>query len=276
SEVAPTVVRDLLASLGPASAGGQLLQLGSVLEWNGAAKITVPGVTASAANASFVGQGTGIPVRQLNVSAGVSLEPHKFATIFALTREQIEASHAEQIVRLVMADSLAAAFDAALFSNAAGSSTLPPGLLNGISGISPATGGSSVALLQDLGKLVAAVSPTSGLNIAFVCDPGTAMKLIFSAGREFDLPVFASNGVAADTIICVGLNALVSIIGEPRLDASRDVEISMDTSPPTDIAGGGGTVLKSMYQVDEVAVRFVSNVAWGLRTSAASVARSAK
>jgi len=56
-------------------------------------------------------------------------------------------------------------------------------------------------MLQDIGKLVEAVSPVSGLNIVFVADPGTAVKLMLTAGPEFDLPAFASNALAANTLI---------------------------------------------------------------------------
>jgi hypothetical protein len=268
SQLAVSVVRDLLAALGPASAGGQLLQLGTTLEWNNAAKILIPGLTASAANATFVGEAQAIPARQLSVSAGPSLVPNKFATIFSLTSEQVMSSHAEELVRMVMSDSLAAAFDAALFSTTAGDTTRPPGLLYGISALPAATGGSNVALLQDLGAVVESVSPVSGLNIALVADPGTAMKLAFSAGREFDLPILASNGVPAKTFIAVGFNALVSVLSEPRIEASRDVEVAMDTVPPQD-GSIGSVVLKSQFQTDAVAIKFALDVAWALRTPSA-------
>src|SRR5262249_62145031 len=100
--------------------------------------------------------------------------PRKLATIFVLTHEMIASSHAEQLVRLVMKDSLGAALDAALFSNAAGSASQPPGLLNGVTPLSAATAGSSVAMIDDFAKLVAAVAPTCRMDIAFVTAPGTA------------------------------------------------------------------------------------------------------
>src|SRR5262249_46280359 len=159
------VVADLLSGLGPASAGSELLRRGTVLAFDGAAKITVPGITAVATNASFVGQAAPIPVRQLTVGAGASLEPHKFASIITLSREMIESSNAEQLVRLAMVDSLAAALDVALFGNTAGDATRPPGLLYNVTPITATTGGGVAAQWKDIAALVAAVSPVSGLNI---------------------------------------------------------------------------------------------------------------
>jgi hypothetical protein len=279
AELAQTRIEDLLSIFGPTSCGAALLRHGIVLEWAAAAKISIPGIsTVSGAFTSFLAEGAAIPVRQLASSVGISITPHKFATIFTLTREMVESSNAEQLVRLVMTESLNVALDAALLSANAGTAVSPPGLLFGITPITAATGGGITAMVQDLGKLVAAVSPVSGLNVALVTDPGTLTKIALSAislnsvaNQEvagFNIAMLASNSVTAGTIICVGLNALVSAFEPvPRIDASRDVEISMDTVP-TD-PSTGTTVVKSMYQVDEIAIRFIADVTWGVRTPSA-------
>jgi hypothetical protein len=173
---------------------------------------------------------------------------------------------------MVWEDSLGIALDAALYSTAAGDATRPPGLLNGVSPITAATGGGSAAMTKDIAALVAAVSPVCGLDLVFVADPATATKIKMAVFPAFDFDVLASNSVAANTLIAIGLPALVSAFGPtPRIDASRDVEstVSMDTAPPTDIAGGGGTVVKSSYQTDTVAIRFIADVAWAVRSPSA-------
>ena len=281
-ELAQTRIEDLLATFGPASCGAALLRQGTMLSWAGAATIKIPGIsTAGAGFTSFVAQGQAIPVRQLVTTAGISLTPYKFATLITLTREMIEASNAEQLVRMVMTDSLAAALDAALLSANAGTASSPPGLLYGVTPITAATGGGVGAMVKDLAALVSAVSPVSGMNVIFVTDPGTLTKMALSAisltevadvpVRGFNIPVLASSSVTAGSIMCIGLNALVSVFDEaPRIDASRDVEIAMDTAPPADIGTGMGSVaLRSMYQTDEVAIRFISDVSWGVRTPSA-------
>ena len=271
AELATTRVEDLLATFGPASAGAALLQKGNVLTWDNTAKISVPGFSAASSTfASFVGQGGPIPVRQFVTSAGISLDPKKLGTIFVLSAEMVASSNAAQLVQMVMTDTVSASLDAALFSSAAGTATQPPGLLYNVSPISPATGGSSVAMLQDFGKLVAAVSPTCGMDLAFITDPGTAVKIMLTAGPEFALPVFASNAVTVGTLICVGTSALVSAFEPtPRIDATRSFEapVAMDTAPPAD-GSIGSVVLKSSYQTDSVAIRYILDCAWGLRSPA--------
>jgi hypothetical protein len=204
----------------------------------------------------------------MSTSAGVSLTPAKFATIFALTRELVESSNAEALVKLVMSDSLSVALDTALFSNAAGSTTQPAGLLNGIVPIGAATGGGAVAMTKDIAALITSVSAVSALDLVFVTDPGTMAKIKMSVMPGFDFDVLATNAVPVGTVICVGLNGLVSVAEpQPRIDASRDIEVpvAMDTAPPSD-GSIGSVVLKSMFQADEIAIRFIADMTWGLRT----------
>ena len=270
AELAITRIEDALAPFGPLSVGAQLLQRGTVLSFAGIHAITVPGIsTASGAFTSFVGEGAPIPVRQMVTSSGVAFGPKKLATLFVLTREMIESSNAEALVKLVMTESLAVALDAALFGNAAGTGAAPPGLLYNITPIGAATGGGLTAMAKDVSALVAAVSPTCALDLVFVTDPGTATRMKMQVMPGFDFDVLASNAIPAGTVICVGLPGLVSA-GEPtpRIDASRDVEIAMDTVPPAD-PGSATTVVKSMFQSDEIAIRFVAEMAWTLRTPSA-------
>jgi hypothetical protein len=273
--LAQTRIEDLLATFGPASCGAALLRRGNVLAFDNANKISVPGVsTAAAGFTSFVVQGAPIPVRQLVTSTGVTLETRKLASLFALSREMLDSSNAEQLVRMVMINSLGVALDAALFSSTAGDTSRPPGLLVGVTPITAATGGGTAAMTKDIAALVAAVSPVCGMDLAFVTTPDALTKIKMSV---FDFPydVLASNAVTAGTIMCVGLPALVSAFAPlPRIAASRDVEISMDTVPAAD-PGSGTTVVKSMFQTDEIAIRFIFDVSWGVRiTSAVAVVNS--
>jgi hypothetical protein len=258
---------DWLKTLAPASAGADLLSRGTVLLFDGINTVTVPGFsTASATFASFVGEGAPIPTRQMASSAGVSLTPHKMATIFLLTSEQLHSSNAEALVKMVMLDSLAIALDGALFSNAAGSTSSPPGLLNGVSAITAASGGGLTAMAKDIGALVAAVSAACALDLVFVSDPATVTRMKMQVMPGFDFDVLTSNAIPAGTVICVGLPGLVSAGSPtPRIDVSRDAEVAADTVPPSD-GSIGSVVLKSTYQTDTPAIRFISEMTWGLRS----------
>ena len=123
------VVTIFLPSLAPLSAGVQLLARGLQLSFDGAAAVKLPLI--SQGQASFVGELKPIPVVQFATSAGVTLTPFKLATITTLTREIMDLSNAEAIVRQALSELVANGLDAALFSAAAGTTDHPPGLLNG-------------------------------------------------------------------------------------------------------------------------------------------------
>src|SRR5262249_6703865 len=121
-------------------------------------------------------------------------------------------------------------------------------------------GGGSAAMLADLATLAADVSPFGGLDICFVCAPPEAVKVSFAMGAEFRIPILASSGVPPKTLIALAPAALCSAADpQPRLEAARDVAMSMDDSAPV------GMPSKSLFQTDSVAVRLVMFVSWGLR-----------
>jgi hypothetical protein len=262
--LAHSVVAELLTNLGPTSAGSQLLRQGISLQFDGANQIKCPGITASASYAGFVGQGQNIPVHQLPVSAGCTLEPRKFGTIVALTREMISSSNAEALVRAVLVDSVAIALDVALLGSTAGDANRPPGLLNNIVALTPTAGGGSQAMLTDLAALAAGPAGVGGLDLAYVCAPSEAVKLTFAIGAQFKLPILVSGGVPSKTVVCLALPALANATDpQPRLESARDAVLHFDDASPTDL----GTPSKSMFQTDSVSIRLTMFVAWGLRAT---------
>jgi hypothetical protein len=255
-------VQELLTSLGPTSAGSQLLRKGITLQFDGFNQIKVPGITASASYAGFVGERQNIPVRQLPVSAGAILDPRKFATIVALTSEMLNSSNAEALVTAVLIDSVAIALDTALFSTTAGDATRPPGLLSGVTALTAVAGGSTNAMFADLGALAAAVAPFGGLDLAYIANPAEAVKMSFAMGAQFKLPVFASGGCPPKTVICIAVPALCSATDPaPRLESARDMEMHFDDTSPVDF----GVPTRSLFQVDSVAIKLVMFVSWALR-----------
>jgi len=253
-------VQELLQNLGPLSAGSRLLRQGIALTFDRNAEIRVPGITVSASFANWVGERGLIPVHQLPVSAGAILDPRKFGTIITLTREMMVSSNAEALTRTVLIDAVAASLDVALFSNVAGDSTRPAGLLYGAKSETPTAGGGSQAMLTDLATLAADVSPYGGLDLTYICAPAEAVKLTFAMGAQFKIPVLASSGVPAKTLICIAPVALCSASDPaPRLEAARDVALSMDDSAPV------GMPSRSMFQTDSVSIRLTMFVSWAMR-----------
>jgi len=262
-------VQELLTSLGPLSIGMQLLQRGITLSFAGPHQIKVPGITVAATYASFVGEGKPIPVHNLPVSPGAILTPSKFATIFSLTREMIVSSNAEQLVTVVLVDAVAAALDVALFSNVAADTTRPAGLLNGVTPLTASTGTGITAMWDDLAALATAVAPLGGADIVYVTSPGDWVKITFAAGPQFKIPVYASSGVPAKTVIAIAPNALCSASDPaPRLDASRDAMQHFEDTSPSDPIMAGQPV-KSMFQIDSTSIKLTMSVSWATRATGA-------
>jgi hypothetical protein len=258
-------VQELLTNLGPLSAASQVLKRGIALTFDRNAEIRVPGITVSASFGNWVGERGSIPVHQLPVSAGAILDPRKFGTIITATREMLVSSNAEQLIRAVLIDAVAIALDTALFGSAAGSSVQPPGLLFGVTALPAASGSGPSAMWQDLGALAAAVAPLGGSDLAYIASPGEWWKLVFAMGAQFPKDrVFASGGVPKGTVICIALPALCSASDPaPRLEAARDVALSMDDSAPV------GLPSRSMFQTDSVSIRLTMFLSWGVRATGA-------
>src|SRR5262249_13064311 len=149
-----------------------------------------------------------IPVAQFATTPGVSLQPRKLALISVLTREMVESSNAEAIVRAVLTESAAVGLDVALFSANAGTADAPPGLLYGIAPLTASSGGTGAnktdALLDDLKTLTAAIAPVSGGSpIVFVVNPVDAISLAYRLVQPLTDTVLSSAAVPVRTIIAV-------------------------------------------------------------------------
>src|SRR5688500_9217332 len=79
-----TAVADAVVGLAPLSAAAELIRRGLRLSFNGAGAITVPRRLMVAADAGgFVGEGEPLQVRNLSVTGGPTLSPHKMGVITA-------------------------------------------------------------------------------------------------------------------------------------------------------------------------------------------------
>jgi Phage capsid family len=260
-----------LDALTPASAGADLLGRGVRLNFAGAASIAVPGIAIP--NASFIAEGSPIPVKQGTTSVGPTLSPHKLASICVLTGELIRSSNAETMTRQVLVESTGPALDAALFSANAASAIAPAGLLNGIAALTPATAGPAKGevLIDDLQKLAAAVAPVAGNgNVVAVASPDAAVALAMRVPTALEWPILTSAALAARTIIVVAANAVVSAVdGAPLVDARGEVTLHMadPASEVVDVGGVRATPVGSTFQTDNVALRLRWPISWALRDS---------
>jgi capsid protein len=262
------IAKVFLTTLVPVSAGADLLARGIGLTFDGAAQITLPGI--SVPTADFVGEGAPIPVVQSTTSPGAVLSPHKLSVITSLTGEMLRNSNAETLVRDVLMQSTGPAVDRVLFSANAAAADRPAGLLNGVAALTPAgVGEKAQAIVDDLQSLASAVAPVAGNGgITLVASPDAAVALALRMPREVTWPVLTSASLAARTVIAVAANAVVSAVeGTPQIDASQESDLQSDTAPASD--GSLGTPRFSMFQKDAVGLRLRWPISWCLRTPTA-------
>jgi len=180
------------------------------------------------------------------------------------TREQIEGSNVEEVVRGILIESMALALDSAVFgAQAAGVS--PPGILNGISAQTATAGDGLPALEGDMKNLMAAlVAVGAGCSPIIACNPiqATAIKLL--ASPKFDLPVWPSNAIAPGTVIMVEPSSFASAFTPtPEFEISGQALLQFQDAPTSDPIAG--TPTKSLWQTDSVAWRTKIHGGWGLR-----------
>jgi len=255
-----------LSALRGINAGAELLRRGLQVRFDGEGTILLP--TIAQGSAGFVGQAKAIPVVQFATTPGVSLQPRKLALISTLTKEMVESSNAEAIIRAVLTESAAVGLDVALFSTNPGTGDAPPGLLYGIPPSTPSTGGTGSnktdALLDDLKTLTAAIAPVSGGSpIVFICNPVDAISLRYRLVEPLTDTVLSSAAVPVRTIIAIATNAIASGYEPvPEITASREAELHMSDAP-TDVGSASPTM--TMFQGDKVALKMKMPLAWALR-----------
>jgi hypothetical protein len=218
--LASVALADLVTNLGPQSAASNLFARGLQLSFDTHAAVYVPGITASA-SAAFVGQGSPFPVRKLDTSPGVLLEPHALGVIATFTRQSLQSSNVDKIVRASLTDAVAASLDLIVFDALAGTGTRPPGLRHNIAGIPASTATpASEAMIADVAALGAAVAPIAANSpIIIVADPAQALRLRMVDVKGID--VLASNALAAGVVIAIAANTFTAALDPaPRMDTS--------------------------------------------------------
>ena len=191
------------------------------------------------------------------------------------TREVVEGTAAEAIVRTTLRECVGLSLDAAMFSTLADvAGERPAGLLHGVTPLTPTAGGGTDAMIADLVKLATAVAPVAGSSITFVASPDLALRLALRGG-ELPYRVLSSFALAAGTVLAVANNALaVAVDPVPEMTVSTSALLHMDTDPdPIGTAGSPAVVAapaQSMFQVDALALRLILGASWALRAPGAA------
>jgi Phage capsid family len=264
----------LLDALTGISAGASLLQRSLGLRFDGSAQISIPEITQPTAD--FVAEGAAIPVTSA-VSNFTHLEAYKLAAIVVLTREMIESSNAETLVRSALVNACGPALDKKLFDTNAGTPALrPPGLLVGKTALTPSTNTDKLdAMVADLSALGAAVAPYAGEGgIVYVAAARQAVGINLGVQKEFPYPLFASSALPDGFVLCAAADAIVSAVeGAPALDMTKVASVQMNDSPTGDLMTGGR--VSALFQTDQVGIRVKWPLSWLLRNPAAIAFMSA-
>lgn len=290
-ELAQSVVGGVMDLLMPASIFGPLSSRGLALGFGRNAKIIIPTRSRTPTIAgSFVGEGLPIPVRQ-GAFTSLSLTPMKMAVITVWTRELDEHSipAIEGLLRDAVASDTAVAIDSILLDANAATTIRPAGILNGVSGLTPTTGGGFAALTGDIKQLSGALltgtlgnvrnpvwlmNPQQVNSAAFAIATGAGVfpfREEIGQGRLGGWPIIQSGTVPAGTVIVIDAADFVSVTGDgPRFEISDQATLHMEDTAPTDISTTGTPAVvafpvKNMFQTDMLALRMIMPLTWAIR-----------
>jgi HK97 family phage prohead protease len=291
AELVQQIVVDFMATLTPKSVFPRLSGAGLSLTFGRNGKIIIPTRSRTPTIAgSFVGEGLPIPVRQ-GAFTSQTLTPKKMAVITTWTKELDE--HSVPAIEGLMRDAIqmdtAMSLDAVLLDANAATVVRPPGILNGVAGLTPTAGGGFTALVADIKQLTNALltgtlgnlrspvwlmNPAQVNSIGLVAAPGAGVfpfRDEISRGTLGGWPVIDSGTVPINTVIVVDAADFVSVSGDaPRFEISDQATLHMEDTTPTDISTAGSPAVvaypaKSMFQTDMLALRLILPVNWCLR-----------
>ncbi|MGY5792097.1 phage major capsid family protein len=270
----PGVYPGLLATLAPTSVYAALKARGISVNLTGTSGLRFAARAAPGSIPNvFIGEGQPIPVRQLSFLQGATLSPHKAASISLFTGELAKAStpSAEAIIGQALAEDIGISVDTALLGNAAGTATQPPGLLFGVTPLTPsAATDPAQAASADMAALAAAINPAAAA-LTFVMNSIQAANAAMLVAGFGAVDVIASDTVPAKTVIALDTADFVSSVddGEVRVENDATV-ISRDDPAPVSTGASGtdaasGSPHQSLWQLDLLAIRIVEDISWAMR-----------
>jgi len=269
-ELAGIAIYDMIQSITSISAGADLIGRGLKLSMDGIAEMRVPGrVLNATAAGQWVAEGSPAPARQLSFSNAAILRPRKLAVLSVYTREMAESSNIEAVVRQTLGEASGLALDTAVFSNFAGDSTRPPGLFAGVTPLTATAGGGTQpaeAAATDIGTLFAALAANgAGKSAVIVAATPQAVRLKLIAGPKFDYDILASTALAAGTVTAIEVGSFVSgFSSTAEFETGRDASVHLEDTSPADFPAAP---MKSMFQIDSIALKFKLSAAWGTRAA---------
>src|SRR5262249_45903525 len=160
------------------------------------------------------------------------------------SREIVEHSNIENVVRQTVAESTGLALDLQMWSSDPGDVTKPPGLFAGVTPIAATTGGGTAAMYADVTSLFAALAAHSGGKTAVtVAGWPKVVKLRATVGPKFDFDIFAWTALASGTVVVLEMASFVRGFGSTgEFSTSKVGTVHMEDISPADIVSAGGGV----------------------------------
>jgi hypothetical protein len=121
-------------------------------------------------------------------------------------------------------------------------------------------------MIEDLATLAGQVAVVGG-PITFVTSPARAVVISLLAHRELPFTVLGSPAFAADDLIAVATQCVVSATDAvPEISSSRSATVHMDDDPAP-IATGGAVAApaRSLWQTATIGIKLRFNASWALR-----------
>jgi hypothetical protein len=239
--LAVQVVGDFIIGLGPVSAAARLIEAGLRVSLDGVDSVLIPRrIDRPAGDVKWVGQGQPIPARRFTFDNATLGPTKKMGAIVGLSREQVTHSAAEAIVRTLLREDISASLDASLFSTFAGDADRPPGILAGVSPLTPTTGGGEAAMLTDLQALAAALTENGATNVVYIAATQQVATAQLRLGRDRAVTMWPSAALDVGTVIAIEPAGFVSAFGpEPTIEASFQATIHFEDTTPAQIGTPG-------------------------------------
>jgi len=244
---------------------------------------------------NWVGQGAPKPLTSLAFDS-ITLDLAKIAGIIVLNDELVRISNpsAEALVQSDLAKSIVQFMDSQFVdpTKAAVTGVSPASITNGVTAVLP-TGTTGAAFRADmktlLSQFLTANMQVTGVVILMPQHTALALSLMtnslgqrefpnitMNGGELLGLPVITSENIPStggsptdgDPIIVVSApDILLADDGQVTIDASREASLQMDTAP--DSPATASTVMVSMFQQNQVAIRAERYINWAKRRSTA-------
>lgn len=269
AELAAVVVADIADNMLPSSAFSQLRAQGLQYMFVDGAVARTPTHTPAPSGA-FILEGSPIPLGALLLGS-LTLKPKKAGGLTAVTRELLAGTpiNVEQSLRVLLEQDIGLLVDSILLGNAAVTTAQPAGLLNGVTPLTATAGGGVNALLGDVKKLFAAITPA--IKPVLIANSVQAASIGILA--QASPPVIVAPYLAADTVIAVDAAAFASALGAIDFSVSEEAALHMADAPlQIGTPGSPPTVAaptSSMWQQALTALRVLLDCDWTLRRTGA-------